>query len=391
MRWRRFLVSVVLVFLVLLTALVAAESPPVIHEVTKESNQNDCLYYFASEECTSCSEVEKEFKRLELGYPGIKLHRFEVYYQPDNSRLLQDLFDSYQVPQDAQSIPAVFIGKTYLVGKSSIINLLEGRIMENAVNECPSIMDESLLGVVGKGRNPSDVILTLNFLSITSAALSDAFRPGMIALLLILMGLLSAVVKDETLVKRGALFILVVYGLYVFTGLNVFPTVSEGLAQIFYKIIGFAAIILSFVWIKSFFTTWKAFVRSFPAELRDRAKMLRELAVSPGGFVLFAILGSFFAITRTHKTFSVIQNLSLVGGYSSNVVPLLLFYSLVTVIPLIVVVVLYYAAHTKGEEKAEENAKVKHKVKKWRTHYHKVINFFAGCAMLVIGLILLFA
>ena len=58
------------------------------------------------------------------------------------------------------------------------------------------------------------------------------------------------------------------------------------------------------------------------------------------------------------------------------------------VLPLAILIGIFYVIHNKVEDLAEEKAE--HKFALWKKHYHKILNFCASLVMLVIGLVLMF-
>ena len=72
------------------------------------------LYYFYGEDCSLCKDVTVLIEGLEVEYPEIEVHKFEISYNATNSELFNAFIQAYNPP--AVDIPAVFIGNKSLIG-----------------------------------------------------------------------------------------------------------------------------------------------------------------------------------------------------------------------------------------------------------------------------------
>jgi uncharacterized membrane protein len=390
-RGKIFISLLILISLFSITSfLVMAESPPIINDVYQESSQNDCLYYFSSNNCESCLEINKYLNQLSLKHPNIEVKKLDVYLNQEAATELNDFFEAYDVPKSARGIPAVFMQGSYLIGKGPITNLLEGRIKENTLESCPSLSQKGTIGVVSNSKASEEVLDTLSFFTITGDALKDSLNPGMIAVFLIMFALLSYIKDDDLLVRQGALFAGVVFLIHLISNISGISGFGEEAYNLFYKIVGFIVVVLSLIRIKGFLSTWKSFLKTISDNTKARAKKVREFLISTTGLLIISAIVTFFAISKTSGTFQLLQSLFQNGGYGTYIFPLVLYYNFIIILPLIILIVLFYVAHNKVEDEAEKNAKSESKIKVWRKHYHKLLNFGASIVMMIIGLILLF-
>ena len=349
----------------------------------------DCVYFFSSKDCPSCDEVNQHIIDLENNNPDLQVERFEAYYNQQHSELLTEFLTEYNVPKDNQGIPVVFMAGSYLVGPSSITELLEGRIEANDNPNCPSVNDATI-GVVGDDLSPGHVLKTINFFSVTTDAFKDAFNPGMIAAFLVFLALLSMLKDDQILVKRGTIFVLIIFFISVIASMMMSVGFGSRANSLFYRLVGIFVILVSIGRIKMFLGTWHTLAKSIPEKVKEYGRKSAEQLSRSWGFSIVAILMAFFTISQANRTLLIFQNLFQGSGYKAVVFPYLLYYKIIVILPLILLVVAFYILHNKVEDMAEENAKSELKIKVWVKHYHKILRFSASLLMLIIGLVLLF-
>jgi hypothetical protein len=364
-----------ILFLVLLSSFAIADT--------------DCIYYFSSQDCPSCDQVNQFIIELENNNPDLQVERFDAYYNQQHSNLLQEFLTEYNVPENDQGIPVVFMAGSYLVGPSSITELLKGRIKANENPNCPSVNDVTI-GVIGDDLSPDHVLKTINFFSVTGDAFKDAFHPGMIAAFLVFLALLSMLKDDQILVKRGTIFVLIIFFISVITSMIMSVGFGIRANNLFYRLVGMVVIIVSIGRIKMFLGTWHTLAKSIPEKVKEYGRKSAKQISSSWGFSIIAILMAFFTISQANRTLLIFQNLFQGSGYKAIVFPYLLYYKFIVILPLILLIVAYYILHNKVEDMAEENAKSEMKIKIWVKHYHKILRFSASLLMLIIGLLLLF-
>jgi len=96
-----------------------------------------CIYFFYGDGCPHCEKVEPYINEL-ANRTDMEVQKFEIYYNQDNSYLLDTFFTVHEVSEDEKGIPAVFIGNDYLIGDVNIQNSLEKAISKNAGAACPT-------------------------------------------------------------------------------------------------------------------------------------------------------------------------------------------------------------------------------------------------------------
>lgn len=372
-----------IVFLLLVSALVPAAA----------ATENDCIYYFHGADCDHCAPAEAQIKELQIKYPELNIQKYEVYQNFKNARLLQQYFDAHAIPEKAQGIPAVFLPGSYLVGSTPIVNLLDGRIKENIDPSCPELDPAPWVGVVGE-KAAHDVLKTLTFVGVTSSAVSDSFNPGMLALLLILLSLIALIKDEVTMIKRTVSFILASFFTYLLIGVGILARFTEPTAYvIFYKVIGIAALVVGIIRTRTFIQTWQIWRENVTGKTEKWLVNSRKYFISVWGVVLLGFFSSLLTSARLSKVFFIIQSLLVEGEFRAAAVPLMLYYSVLLVLPLIVIVSLLHLMRERQKDfaaKRTENFSSDVQRAKWKRHNHLIFQVVVNSLMMIVGLVLLF-
>ena len=352
-----------------------------------DSSENDCIYYFYSRDCSDCQSVDVFFSTLETTYPNLNVKKYEVYHNYKNYLALQDYFKAYSIKSDSRSIPAVFIGSSYFIGKESITSFLEQRILDNSGSDCPSIPVKDAVGIVGSGE-PSNVLSTLTFSKITADAVRNMFNPGIIALLIVMAALLLG---TSMVIKKGIIYIIGVFSAYFLFAIGFFGNLySSQLNLFFYKFIGILAVLLGLAGIRSILGSWNHLLEKIPADLKRYYNITVDFLHSYLGFFTSGLILSLFTFASVGESFFTMRNIFAEGFMRGIVVPMILYYDFILM--LIFAVVLFGLNSIKGKlnlkiKESESSEEHKEKSKK---HYNNMMNLTVRIIILVIGLILLF-
>lgn len=393
-------------FLLATVLFVLLAVPVIAQEGTEET---DCLYYFYGEGCEECLGTNQHLDQLQRKYPSLKVERFEVYYSTDNSQLLDSYFTVNNIPQRSQSIPIVFLGKTYLIGEGSITALAEQSLLSNDYAECPSLSPAEVIGVVGAGE-PHDPLETLTFGRVTGAAFWQAFGPAGLALLLILLALTIVEKDPDRMVKKMVLFAVGVLLAFLTFSLGSFTFLTNPLiAEVFYKVIGTAAVLTGILITKHFFGTLKPIVKKeakqeaksqsfLTPSLSEQAllekggrtraqKKLLKIASVPGVFII-GLLGAFLSVGASTATLIMLRSLLEREIGKSVVMPMIFYYVILLVAPMVAMVIAAYLIRKYLIQKAEK--KEPHRIEAWKRHYLRLQDLTVGGIMLLIGVVLVF-
>ena len=83
------------------------------------ARENDelTLYFFHGKGCPHCAEEEEYLETLQEKYPNLKIERYEVWHNDDNSELLSKVEDAFDITRPG--VPVNVIGDTVIQGFSS--------------------------------------------------------------------------------------------------------------------------------------------------------------------------------------------------------------------------------------------------------------------------------
>ena len=336
-----------------------------------------CIYFFWGVGCPHCARVEPFLDQLEQKYP-LEVHGFEIYNNRSNLLLLNEYFEKYQIPERERGIPAVFIANSYLIGDKPILDNLEGKIKNLPEgSECPVLEARNVTGEVG-GKSPLEKLGSLSLAVVTGAALVDSINPCAIAVLLILLGALLSTGEKIKALKAGIAFIISIYIVYFLFGLGLFSALQiSGLSYSFYKFIGILAIAIGLLNIKDFF--WYGgggFVIEIPRTWRPTLKKLLSNVTNPGVAFLMGFVVSLFELPCTGGPYIFILGLLAERTTQLLAIPILLYYNLLFILPLIAITILLYFGYSSVE-----------KATKWKDRNIRILHLAAGLIMLALGIV----
>lgn len=365
-----------MVILLLLVPLVAAEQ--------------DCIYYFHGDLCESCDEVNWHISNLEQR-AGVDIERFEVHKSRDNFERLEVFYDAYGVDEDLREIPAVFMENSYYIGNTSILTLLEGRLDDGKNSVCPNPADVYVVGIVGEGT-PSDVLETVSAGTLAGAGFRDSVRLGMIGVWLLFLVLLGMKRDTTRMLRRGAVFIMVVFAVNTSYVMGIFAAVGSSSFPIFItKFVGIIAIFYGSLSAYVFLSRSKTFIDDVSRETKDVIIERVQYFKTPAGVIILGFIGGVLSLHQRSVTFEVMQG--LFGSYSSpfSVVPLALTYVFILILPLaLILVAMYHIKESLGKRATRKGQNLEQKIEAWNDHHHKVLNFVVQMVLIVVGFVLLF-
>lgn len=211
---------------------------------------------------------------------------------------------------------------------------------------------------------------------ITSAALVDSINPCAIAVLLILLGSLLTTANKKKAILTGLLFTAGLFIAYFLAGLGLFHALNlTGLAKWFHTIIGIMAILIGLSNIKDFL--WYGgggFVTEIPNQWRPSLKnFLRKITGPlPAFFAGFIVI--FFELPCTGGPY-----LFTIGYLASlpkvSLVPILLYYNLIFVLPLLLITALIYFGYSNAEMATA-----------WKDRNIRILHLISGMIMLGLGI-----
>ena len=82
--------------------------------LSEAKNNTVCIYFFYGETCPHCAQEKIFLQEMINKYPNIELHSFEVYFNKENLKLLEDIAATYGIK--VSGVPTTLIGDKVLVG-----------------------------------------------------------------------------------------------------------------------------------------------------------------------------------------------------------------------------------------------------------------------------------
>ncbi|MBU0457506.1 MAG: hypothetical protein ABH824_06885 [Nanoarchaeota archaeon] len=383
-------VLIILSLTLSVTALVENSKQVSVTKSISVTAEKDCIYYFYGQECDGCQPLDSYFIGLKKKFPELKIEIYEVYHNAENFALLQSLFNAYNVDKDRKFVPVVFTHNSYFIGAQSITSLLDDWIKDNKDLSCPSTEGNKAVGIVGKG-SPYNVLNILNFFKVTGEAIRNVFTPGIIALSLLFLVVISILKERENLLKGGVAYIAGVYLAYLLFSMGLFTVLYQSeIYHLFYRGIGLIAVIFGLMGVNTFFG-WKKFLNNLPNDLHKLLKSIYNFIFSFFGVLVIGFLSGLLTFASVGETFILMRSL-FVGGFRRwQVFPLLLYYILIIILIFVVLLLLFrwikrlLEEHAKKMKDTSDNDR-----KKWEKHYLKVFYLSIRIIILILGLILLF-
>ncbi len=329
------------------------------------------IYFFYGIGCPHCGEVEAFFEKEDL-YNKYPVDKREIYFDRGNALLFSGLLDKLGVPVEQRGVPMVIMGERVLVGDRPII--------ENFVDEAERYLQEGgdLDEVVSQDGDSEPEGLDLTLAAVVAGSMVDAINPCAFAVLVILMSSLLASGKANKALSSGIAFSASIFISYFLMGLGFYKALEMGgISSLFYKIIGWMAVVLGIFNLKDFFWYGRGFLMEVPLSWRPRLKSLISSITSPGGAFTIGFLVSLFLLPCTSGPYIVILGMLAKRALDTEAIFYLLLYNFIFVSPMVLISFAIYKGFDPA--KAEE-------IRKRRI---RILHLIAGIIMTVMGIVIL--
>lgn len=340
----------------------------IVPQIVKAEALGDVNFFYATG-CPHCAAVRPLVEQLQNKYTNLKFSSYDIYQSQSNAMLLYRLYDIYEISNDKRGgVPVVFVGKKHLLGDTDIENSLESYVVEYLKDKTTKNETNDVF------KNQK----TYSMWAITGAAVVDSINPCAIAVLLILLtALMVGAGNRRRSLWGGLLFTLSVYITYFLFGLGLLKFIAWlDLAGFIGKIVGIVAIVISLANLKDYF--WYGgggFVMEIPRGWRPTLKKILGGITSPLGAFLIGFVVTAFELPCTGGPYFFVLGL-LSNSYNLHqVIPLLIYYNLVFVLPLLFIVFSVYWGFN-SIKKTEE----------WKEKNIKLLHLIGGIIMLALGL-----
>ena len=242
------------------------------------------MYFFYGNGCPHCAAEEKFIENNKELFKNVKIIRYEVWYNDDNKKLLQDVAEKFDI--ELKSIPVNIIGNTIIKGfdeaaatdkkiKNAINYYLDNDYKDYFQemldgNKDTVELNQDAVNYTRKGeKNDTHVIkvpligevnledISLGFATVI-IGLIDGFNPCAMWVLLFLISVLIGMKDKKRMFIIGFTFLFtsaLVYMLIMFSWINIVVNISTSI--IFRNIIAIVAIIGAIINLRSYFKSSK--------------------------------------------------------------------------------------------------------------------------------------
>ncbi len=387
-----------------------AQEQPAIPS-TAGSGEFTCFIYFTNSDCPHCAKVSPVIHGdLLERYPNLVVLEYNLSQYQENGQLILKYDDIYG---SGLSIPLVVFNKdNHFVGDAPILNNLDRLIIKFKGNKCaladgamvsPENLDFTALpgrpnilhgknfflkpvGLSQPVEPPTEPQSKLTVFKILSLAMVDAVNPCALAVLtLMLIAILTYNPENKRKVLLAGLgFCLSVFIMYLVYGLVIIRLFQ--LAQVFnfirfwlYKVLGALAVILGILNVKDFFKYKPGSLGTeMPMFLRPKVKKIISRVTSPAGALVVGIFVTLFLLPCTIGPYvicgGILCSLSLF-----KLLPWLLFYNLIFILPMLIITGIVYLGVIGVQSVAE-----------WKDKNIKYLHLAAGAIILMLGFAMFF-
>jgi cytochrome c biogenesis protein CcdA/glutaredoxin len=332
------------------------------------SDPEKTIYFFYGRGCPHCATVEEYFEKEDI-YERYPVEVKEIYFDRDNAIFFDETLDELGILQKDRGVPLVVIGDKVVVGDKPIIEnfvpLADIYMSEKAKTDSNDVSTE----------NTKDINANLTILAVIGASLVDAINPCAFAVLIILMSTILAAGDSKKALRAGFAFAASIFISYFLMGLGLYTALGVGgLSGIFFKIVGWMAIILGLFNLKDYFWYGKGFIMEVPMSWRPRLKKLIGSVTTPVGAFGVGFLVSLFLLPCTSGPYIVILGMLAENVMRTKAVLYLLLYNLIFVSPMLII---SYAVYRGFDPKKAEDIRQKRL---------KTLHLIAGIVLILMGL-----
>jgi cytochrome c biogenesis protein CcdA/glutaredoxin len=326
------------------------------------------VYYFYGYGCPHCANTEPFLEQMQAKYPQMNLTKLETWENADNAALLNSMYDYYNVSKDPgeRGVPVVFVENAYLRGDKPIIDGLEPYLQQCSRQACCDPLVAANASCPPASAAPS-------LFAIVSLALVDSINPCAFAVLIFLLSYITSIGNTKRAITVALIYIAAVFVSYFAAGMGI--SMLTDLFVPFRHVIalgvGTFAVLAGLVNIKDFFFYGKWFSLEIPKGMKPTIEKYSHNTTLVGAVVLGFLVS---AVELPCTGFAYLAAVGILTRYSlAERIPWLLLYNLVFVLPLFIIIVLYY----KGlSAEAMEN---------WRESEKKWMKLAMGIVLVAVG------
>lgn len=347
------------------------------------SSDDRSIYFFYGAGCPHCAIVEEYFQKENI-QERYDVDIREIYFNRENALLFNNLLTNLSVPQEKRGVPTVIIGKVVLTGDKQIMdnfvietNRFLSEEQDKTIENKP-LVDEQKSAIVNIDE-PKGQGFELTLLAVIAGALVDAVNPCEFAVLIILMTTILASGNRRKALYSGIAFSVSIFISYLLMGVGLYQALGFGsMSQVFFKIVGWLAIMLGLFNLKDYFWYGKGVLMEVPLSWRPRLKKLIGSVTNPVGAFLVGFLVSLFLLPCTSGPYIVILGMLANNESTRQALLYLTLYNFIFVLPMILITFAVFKGFPpqKAEELRQKNLRNLHLV--------------AGTILLLMGMVIIF-
>ncbi len=339
------------------------------------------IIFYYGDGCPHCARMEtvlKESLNTTFAEHQINVVEKEVYKNAANR---QEMFNYYvkfgKDPAEGGVPTTVIDSRSLIIGEVNKVRF-EGILAEHIKNESlRGIFTETSFSEI-REENP-EVTVTIPVL--VGAAIVDSINPCTIAVMVMMLGVILTTEGRKKMLLASAIFIGIVFCLYLLMGLgihNVLSLASPEITSGFYVIMTIAAFVLSVMEINAYFNYRPGFMAvEIPMFLRPYMKKIIAGATSLPAVAAAAVFCSLFLLPCSSGPYLIVLSM-LAKAVTLNALLYLLLYNLVFILPMVIIA----AAIFLGKSTVE-------RVSASRDKYIKEMHLFAGLLLFALFLVML--
>ncbi|MGD8744133.1 MAG: cytochrome c biogenesis protein [Candidatus Woesebacteria bacterium] len=336
-----------------------------------DSQETKKIYLFYGRGCPHCSEVLEFFEEEGLHY-RYPVEVKEIYFDRENAVFFNELLDSLDIPSDARGVPTVVIGEKVIVGDVPIIG--------SFVSEADEYLqdNESTQEGTNDAESEEEEGIDLTLAAVIGASVVDAINPCAFAVLIILMSAILATGDSRKALKTGLAFAASIFISYFLMGLGLYRALGVGgISGLFYRVVGWLAIVLGLLNLKDYFWYGKGFLMEVPMAWRPKLKGILRSVTSPLGAFGVGFIVSLILLPCTSGPYIVILGMLAERALQMRAISYLVLYNLIFVLPMIIISWAVYKGFK--PERAE----------KMRQRRLRTLHLIAGIIMIAMGAVIL--
>jgi cytochrome c biogenesis protein CcdA len=192
------------------------------------------------------------------------------------------------------------------------------------------------------------------------------------------MSTIMAAGNSRKALKTGIAFATSIFISYFLMGLGIYKALGVGsLSSLFFKIVGWLALVLGLFNLKDYFWYGKGFIMEVPLSWRPKLKSLLKSVTSPLGAFGIGFVVSLILLPCTSGPYIVILGMLAKNTLQVKAVTYLALYNLIFISPMLLISYAVYKGF--DPQKAEEI----------RQKRLKTLHLIAGILMLIMGIAIL--